>query len=358
MIRLADKLFAAQALSQNALAKYNLWYVVESANWAVRSVGESILGELGEQAVAPAHLTVSPWAARKGIVHFGSLPTLFTRHGLRRAHASCRTVATIFHIASDQHRAKAIKAAAYVDRLHTTTQATADQLIELGVQADRIVTIPLGVNRRLFAPVSESMKLARRQQLGISPGAIVIGSFQKDGVGWGAGREPKLEKGPDILVEALAAVNSSLPVHVLLAGPARGYVTDRLHQMGIPFTAVGFVKRLADVAALYQALDAYLISARTEGGPLSLLEAWATGIPVVTTNVGLVADHARHEQNALVSPTGKASDLGAELHRVLADPSVGRALVAQASADVRAFEWPTIAAQYYDRLYRPLIAGI
>ena len=69
--------------------------------------------------------------------------------------------------------------------------------------------------------------------------AFVVGSFQKDGVGWGEGLEPKLIKGPDVLVAALEQVHAEAPgLVVLLTGPARGYVRQELDRLGIPYRHV------------------------------------------------------------------------------------------------------------------------
>ena len=50
-----------------------------------------------------------------------------------------------------------------------------------------------------------------RKRLGIPQTAVVIGSFQKDGNGWGEGKEPKLIKGPDVLLETLEILKSRIP---------------------------------------------------------------------------------------------------------------------------------------------------
>ena len=70
--------------------------------------------------------------------------------------------------------------------------------------------------------------------------AFVVGSFQKDGVGWGEGLEPKLVKGPDVLVARARAPRApEVPeLFVLLTGPARGYVRRELERLGIPYRHV------------------------------------------------------------------------------------------------------------------------
>src|SRR6201999_4408807 len=97
------------------------------------------------------------------------------------------------------------------------------------VPPEKIVMLPVGVDLTVFQPPADAgSRIAARRALGIANDATVIGCFQKDGNGWGDGAEPKLIKGPDILVDALIRLNASHKIHALVPGPARGYVAGRL----------------------------------------------------------------------------------------------------------------------------------
>jgi glycosyltransferase involved in cell wall biosynthesis len=140
-------------------------------------------------------------------------------------------------------------------------------------------------------PLRSPDRLAQaRRAWNIPASAFVIGSFQKDGVGWGEGLEPKLIKGPDVLVETLVRVYEALPeLFVLLTGPARGYVKAGLERAGIPYRHVR-LGDVDDVASAYWAIDVCVVASRDEGGPRAVLESMATGVPLVTTRVGQAAD--------------------------------------------------------------------
>jgi glycosyltransferase involved in cell wall biosynthesis len=159
-------------------------------------------------------------------------------------------------------------------------------------------------------------------------------------VGFGEGDQPKLIKGPDVLVEACRRLRRAGDVHVLLSGPARGYVRRELGAAGIPFTHV----RLAhyrDMTSLYHATDVTLVTSREEGGPKAVLESMAAGVPLVTTRVGQAADLVRPAHNALMVDVG---DVDALVDAVLAVRSMdeGRrsALVAEArkTAEAESYE--------------------
>src|SRR5204862_205248 len=138
----------------------------------------------------------------------------------------------------------------------------------------------------LFTPQTPATRAEARAALGLPADAFVVGSFQKDCVGWAEGTEPKLIKGPDVLLEAMRLLHERRPeLHLLLSGPARGYVRAGLERLGIPYVHRR-IERYEEIARVYAALDAYVVPSRQEGGPKGVLEAMAAGVPVVSTRVG------------------------------------------------------------------------
>jgi len=128
----------------------------------------------------------------------------------------------------------------------------------------------------------------------------LIGSFQRDT----EGRDlvsPKLLKGPDILAEILNKVyETNENIHVVLAGPRRFWIRKKLNECGIPFTFIGKAIDEDDISLntlphskinlLYNLINLYIVSSRSEGGPKSLLEASATKCKIISSNVGLSED--------------------------------------------------------------------
>jgi glycosyltransferase involved in cell wall biosynthesis len=171
-------------------------------------------------------------------------------------------------------------------RIQVTHAEMRDLVLEAGVEPGAVHLIPIGIDLVSFPVVTAVRRSAARARFGLPEGAFVVGSFQKDGVGWGEGLEPKLIKGPDVLVAALRAVQASIPeLRVLLTGPARGYVRQELDRAGIPYDHA-VVHSRAELAAAYHAVDVCVVPARQEGGPKAVLESMAAGIPLVTTRVG------------------------------------------------------------------------
>lgn len=185
----------------------------------------------------------------------------------------------------------------HIAAIHVCTNEMLEFLLDEGVESTKIHHIPLSVDSDVFLPVSRQSRQVARKTLAIPESAVVVGSFQRDGKGWGEGEIPRLEKGPDVLIDTLKLLKPNLPkLFVLLSGPARGYVIRGLRKLNIPYRHV-YVADLQEMTRLYHAIDVYLVSSRQEGGPKALLEAWACRIPVVATKVGLARDQIVHGEN-------------------------------------------------------------
>jgi len=245
--------------------------------------------------------------------------------------------------------------ASRVERVQVTHDEMRELVLEAGVPAERVFKIPIGIDLEHFPVVDPERRAAARAALDLPADAFVVGSFQKDGVGWGDGLEPKLIKGPDVLVAALARVAPEADdLHVLLTGPARGYVRRELDRLGVPHRHV-YAKDRDELARAYQALDVYVVASRQEGGPKGVLEAMASGVPLVTTRVGQAQEIAVDGENALVVDVDDADALAGAIVR-LRDPALAISLVApgRTAAERNAYEgldplWGPLLAQLVER---------
>jgi glycosyltransferase involved in cell wall biosynthesis len=228
------------------------------------------------------------------------------------------------------------------DRL-ARVQVTHDEMHELvlsaGVASERVFRVPIGIDLEHFPLVDDERRAAARRALGLHDDAFVVGSFQKDGVGWGEGLEPKLVKGPDVLVAALEAVRAdATELTVLLTGPARGYVKTELERIGIPYRHVLAGSR-DELARAYQALDAYVVPSRQEGGPKGALEAMASGIPLVSTRVGQVPDILHEGGAGLLVDVGDVEGIADAVLRVRRDGALARSLVGAGRATAERYSY-------------------
>ena len=221
-------------------------------------------------------------------------------------------------------------------RVQVTHAEMHDLVLEAGVDPERVFRIPIGIDLAHFPLGDADARREARTVLGLPATAFVVGSFQKDGVGWGDGFEPKLVKGPDVLVAALDRLREQVSeVFVLLTGPARGYVRRELERRGIPHLHL-LVDSRQQLARAYQALDVYLIASRQEGGPKAALEAMAAGVPLVSTRVGQVPELVEHGRSAYLVDVDDAEALAAwaeSVHRGPRDAAGLRASARRAAED-------------------------
>ena len=242
-------------------------------------------------------------------------------------------------------------------RVHVTHREMEELVVAAGVEPARVHRIPIGIELRRFPLPDADRRAAARAELALPSDAFVVGSFQKDGVGMAEGREPKTIKGPDVLVDALGRARRELDdLVVLLTGPARGYLRGELERRGIPFVHRLFPTR-DGLTTAYHALDAYLVASRQEGGPKSVLEAMATGVPLVTTRAGQAPDLVRDGENGVLVDVEDAEALAAGLVRVHGDAAfvaslrvAGRETAFENSHESLAPRWAALLEGFAERV--------
>ncbi|MDA0658975.1 MAG: glycosyltransferase [Planctomycetota bacterium] len=162
--------------------------------------------------------------------------------------------------------------------------------------------IPYAVDTSAFRPLAAARldRTAARARWNLPADSYLIGSFQRDSEGKNL-LLPKLVKGPDVFLEIVRGLHAKeIPIHCVLAGPRRHWLRAQLSSLGIPFTQIGKVQDNDDFPAnacspeqineLYNLLDLYLVTSRSEGGPRGLLEAAAAQCPILSTPVGLAPE--------------------------------------------------------------------
>jgi len=239
-----------------------------------------------------------------------------------------------------------------IDRIQVTHAEMHELVLSAGVDPGRVFRIPIGVDLEHFPIVDPELRARAREALALPASAFVVGSFQKDGVGWEEGLEPKLVKGPDTFVAVAEQAREAIPeLVVLLTGPARGFVRRELERRSIPCTHVMAASR-GELARAYCALDVYVVSSRQEGGPKAVLEAMASGIPLVTTRVGQAQELVEDGRNGLLCDVEDVGALSAAVIRVYEDGTLASLLrpAARTTAETHALE-------RQDHLWAELLEG-
>ena len=127
-----------------------------------------------------------------------------------------------------------------------------------------------------------------------------------------------------MLLQAFARVASAREdVDLLLVGdgPLRETLTDLSVSLGLE-CRVRFLGIRADVPEILRALDVFALTSVSEAASLTLLEAMASGLPVVVTAVGGNPELVRHGIDGLHVPRGDASATATAILQILDDPSL------------------------------------
>ncbi|MHB1025481.1 MAG: glycosyltransferase [Desulfobacteria bacterium] len=194
-----------------------------------------------------------------------------------------------------------------------------------GVDPSKVVVIPNGVDPRRFdIPLT---RVEARERLGIPAEHFLIGTV---------GRLEE-QKGLQYLVDAVRILREGgKKAFLLVAGSGREEVRlrEQATRGGIE-DAVFFLGSRRDVPELYRAMDVFALSSLWEGGPITLLEAMASGLPVVATPVGFVPEVVRDGVNGFLVPARDPAMLGKALWRVREDPARAEAIGSEGRRTVR-----------------------
>jgi glycosyltransferase involved in cell wall biosynthesis len=163
--------------------------------------------------------------------------------------------------------------------------------------------IPNGIPTDEYAP-DPDRRVQWRQAHGIEPRTRRC---------WYACRTLRpVQKNHALLIEAFAQVRSDAPLYLLLVGGGEleNAVREQVAGLGLQ-GRVRFLGVRADVADILRASDVFVLSSRWEGNPLSVMEAMAAGLPVVSTGVGGVPELVREGETGLLVPSEDAGGVGA-----------------------------------------------
>jgi glycosyltransferase involved in cell wall biosynthesis len=232
----------------------------------------------------------------------------------------------------------------------------AERAMRLGALPAEVATIPYGVDHERFRPADEAVRAATRRDLGLRPGERLVL----------AGGRLVHKKGLDVAIDAFAtqAVREAGPARLVLFGYG-----DLLEALKAQAARLGLAEQVLftgrverdQVPALYAAADMFLLpsvhdhAGNVDGLPNTLLEAMATGLPIVASDVVGVPTVIDRGVEGLLVPEGDAAALGAAVGGLLGDPQRAVALGRAARARVvRELTWPQIARRYL-AVYREAI---
>ena len=211
---------------------------------------------------------------------------------------------------------------ALADRIAVPSEFVARTFRERGFAPERLIVNPFGVDLAAFTPPPEP---APRPRL------LCVGRV-------GA------RKGSHLLLRAFQ--RGAYPGELVFVGPierefasvARQAASDRVHFLGpVP---------QSKLPELYQSASAFALASFEEGLAMVLLQAMASGLPLVVSNHTGAEGLFDERDGVLLFPAGNEEALSAQLRRLGADPQLGRELGQRATARVaRGFSWGDYGAR-------------
>ncbi|HKV49936.1 MAG TPA: glycosyltransferase [Gemmatimonadaceae bacterium] len=236
-----------------------------------------------------------------------SVPHVITMHGGR------------YYAQRWRRRAALGWAAARSRALVGVSDATADDLKRtLPSVADRVRVVPNGI------PFAAGHRAGTRAALGLGDAnrlILAVGNLYH-------------VKGHDVLLRAFARIaNEAAASAWTVAIAGRGEAEASLRQLAADLGIADRVQLLglrSDVPDLLAAADLFTLPSRSEGLPLALIEAMGASLPIVSTEVGGIAEVVRRDVEALLVPPENPAQMASALATLIGDPDRRLALGAAA----------------------------
>jgi glycosyltransferase involved in cell wall biosynthesis len=200
-----------------------------------------------------------------------------------------------------------------------------DHLIRLGTPANRIVLVPNGVDLRRFWPRHEMVR-------NDPPVIIFIARLI-------------VNKGPDTLLNALLQLRrDGVEFKAIFIGD--GPLRRQLEQRALPLgKAVAFLGQQPDVAPHVRQADLLVRPSLTEGMPLGILDAMASRVCVIASDIDGNRDLVTHGQNGILFPVDDPARLADAIRDLLANPARRAELARAGYATAQAYGWDAIVAR-------------
>jgi glycosyltransferase involved in cell wall biosynthesis len=201
-----------------------------------------------------------------------------------------------------------------------------EALLARGFDAARVVAIPASIDESRFQP----------REIAPTWDAITVGELIPT------------KRIADLIDAAavLAAEWPELRIAIAGTGPLLDELQDRARRLGVE-SQVEFLGFREDITELYARSRVFVLPSRYEGLSIAMLEAMASGLPVVISDVGEARDVVRHGEHGFLYPPGDVATLSQRLSQLLYDPGLSHELGQRAARQAQAYAAkPTIAAAY------------
>jgi glycosyltransferase involved in cell wall biosynthesis len=246
----------------------------------------------------------------------------------------------------------------FVERVTAVSGGVKSALCRMeGFPPERVEVVYNGIDLGRYVRVDAKERQEARRRLGLPGDAPVVGTV---------GRLDPIKHYTVMLAafRRLRADHRDARLVVVGDGPERGRLESLAGLLDLS-RSVHFLGPRLDVDLILPAFDVFALSSLSEGLPMTIIEAMAAGVPIVSTAVGGVPEMVRDGQEALLVPASPSplvtaadleasshvDDLAAPLRRLLADPALRSRLAAAARARAMAEFSLEVIGERYRMLY-------
>lgn len=210
------------------------------------------------------------------------------------------------------------------------------------VQSSKVLVVPNGVEMARFAPSLTRQRA--RERLGITDDRYIIGTLGR----------LETQKGLPYLIEALRLLSESgNRAFLLIVGSGReeGRLREMVSRCGLE-DCVQFLGMRRDVPEIHRVMDVFVLPSLWEGLPIALLEAMASGLPVVATPVGGIPEVIQNGKNGLLVPKEDPVALAEALLKIRQSPLWAEELGREGRETVRERYSHRRVAEHVMEIYR------
>lgn len=155
--------------------------------------------------------------------------------------------------------------------------------------------------------------------------------------------------GVDRVLNAFSIIQDRIPeAHLIIAGDGPDRAALEELALHLQLRTTEFVGRVSQerIAELYDQADVFLNGSTVDNQPLSILEAFNCGLPVVTTNPGAIPDMVINEQTGLLVETTDYRDLAHCALRLLEDQSLAGLIIEGAKKEAQKYSWNRVREEW------------
>lgn len=196
--------------------------------------------------------------------------------------------------------------------LHDADRAIAKN--QLGASDSQLEVLANGVDTTKYSPATSEIKLSMRKELGLPQDAVIVGMV---------GRLWK-QKNPQAFVDtALRLLSTNVNAHFVLVGDGelKTVLEEQVNQAGFSDN-VHFLGWRNDTPQLLKSFDIFVLPSLWEGMPLAILEAQATGLPCVVSNIQGNNHLVTHNVDGFLFDLDKPEELALYIARFIKDEAL------------------------------------